>query len=58
MSDERGDDGTVATHHIAEANHAVRMSLPLDDREDFEDARRGFIAALSPALVERHAPGA
>ena len=27
------------------------MLLPLDDREDFEDARRGFVAAPSPALV-------
>ncbi len=51
MSDGATIDGAVATHHIAEANHGVRMSLPLDDREDFEDARRGFVAALSPALV-------
>ena len=51
MSDGAAIDGAAATHHIAEANHGVRMSLPLDDREDFEDARRGFVAALSPALV-------
>ena len=51
MSDGAAIDGAVATHHIAEVNHGVRMSLPLDDREDFEDARRGFIAAPSPALV-------
>src|ERR1700723_1645041 len=56
MSEGAAIDGTVATHHIAthhiaEANHKVRMSLPLADREDFEDARRGFVAALSPALV-------
>ena len=52
MSDSAAIDGTVATHHIVEANHGVRMLLPLDDWEDFEDARRGFIAALSPALVD------
>ena len=40
-----------ATQQIAEANHAVRMALPLGDQEDFEDAHRGFVAALSPALV-------
>jgi alkyl sulfatase BDS1-like metallo-beta-lactamase superfamily hydrolase len=28
------------------------MSLPFDDRQDFEDATRGLIGALSPALVE------
>ncbi|MGH2853196.1 MAG: alkyl/aryl-sulfatase [Solirubrobacteraceae bacterium] len=28
------------------------MELPLTDREDFEDARRGFVAALSPAVVQ------
>ncbi len=52
MSDSAAIDGTVATHHIVEANHAIRISLPLDDWEDFEDTRRGFIAALSPALVD------
>ncbi len=41
----------AASTHIAEANRAVRMELPLFDREDFEDARRGFVAALSPAVV-------
>ncbi|MEX1143007.1 MAG: alkyl sulfatase dimerization domain-containing protein [Thermoleophilaceae bacterium] len=37
---------------VAEANAAVAMALPFDDRQDFEDARRGFVGALSPALVE------
>jgi alkyl sulfatase BDS1-like metallo-beta-lactamase superfamily hydrolase len=41
----------AASAHIAEANRALRMKLPLSDREDFEDARRGFVAALSPAVV-------
>ncbi len=51
MSDGAATDPRVATHHVAEANHGVRMSMPLADREDFEDARRGFVAALSPALI-------
>lgn len=33
------------------ANEAVRMDLPLQDESDFEDARRGFVAALTPAVV-------
>jgi alkyl sulfatase BDS1-like metallo-beta-lactamase superfamily hydrolase len=37
---------------VANANSALELSLPLGDREDFEDAQRGLIGALSPALVE------
>lgn len=37
---------------VAASNRALRMSLPFDDRQDFDDARRGFVGALSPALVE------
>jgi alkyl sulfatase BDS1-like metallo-beta-lactamase superfamily hydrolase len=37
---------------VADANQALAMRLPFDDRQDFEDARRGFVGALSPALVE------
>jgi alkyl sulfatase BDS1-like metallo-beta-lactamase superfamily hydrolase len=51
MNDGTANYRAVATQQIAEAHQAVRMSLPLGDQEDFEDARRGFIAALSPALV-------
>ena len=36
---------------IREANARVRMELPFDDREDFDDARRGHVAPLSPALI-------
>jgi len=28
------------------------MELPFGDRQDFDDARRGFVGTLSPALVE------
>ncbi len=40
-----------ATERIIDSNRAVRLQLPIDDRVDFDDARRGFVAALSPALV-------
>lgn len=51
MSDEPSIDPAAAAHSISAANHAIRMMLPLEDREDFEDARRGFLAAPSPAIV-------
>jgi alkyl sulfatase BDS1-like metallo-beta-lactamase superfamily hydrolase len=51
MSEEPSTDRATAAHSIAAANHAIRMMLPLEDREDFEDARRGFLAAPSPAIV-------
>ena len=41
-----------ASAAIAEANRAIAMALPFGDRQDFEDARRGFVGSLSPALVE------
>lgn len=34
-----------ATSHTAEANRALARSLPLEEMQSFEDARRGFIAA-------------
>jgi alkyl sulfatase BDS1-like metallo-beta-lactamase superfamily hydrolase len=40
------------TATVADANRALELSLPLADREDFEDAQRGLIGALSPAVVE------
>ena len=36
---------------IREANAAVRMHLPFDNREDFDDARRGLVAPLSEPLI-------
>jgi alkyl sulfatase BDS1-like metallo-beta-lactamase superfamily hydrolase len=51
MSNEPSLDRATAAHSISAANHAIRMMLPLEDREDFEDARRGFLAAPSPAIV-------
>jgi len=36
---------------VAQANEAVALELPFADREDFDDAVRGFVGTLSPALV-------
>lgn len=41
---------TPSEHTIA-ANAAARMTLPFSDRRDFEDATRGFIAALDEPIV-------
>lgn len=40
-----------ASTHTAEANSGVKMRLPFEDREDFDDARRGLIGALSDTVV-------
>jgi alkyl sulfatase BDS1-like metallo-beta-lactamase superfamily hydrolase len=37
---------------VSSANRELAMGLPFDDRQDFEDARRGFVGTLSPALIE------
>jgi alkyl sulfatase BDS1-like metallo-beta-lactamase superfamily hydrolase len=52
MSEVTPIESGGATERIARANQAVKMRLPLGDMDDFDDARRGFIAALSPAIVE------
>jgi alkyl sulfatase BDS1-like metallo-beta-lactamase superfamily hydrolase len=44
-------DATPPSTHVCAANHAVAMDLPFADRADFDDARRGFLGTLSPALV-------
>jgi alkyl sulfatase BDS1-like metallo-beta-lactamase superfamily hydrolase len=52
MSDSVACGQAGATRRIVDANRAVRLRLAIDDRADFEDARRGFVATLSPALVD------
>jgi alkyl sulfatase BDS1-like metallo-beta-lactamase superfamily hydrolase len=42
-----------ATLQTVAANRAVAESLPLDEPQAFEDARRGFIASDSPLQVTR-----
>jgi alkyl sulfatase BDS1-like metallo-beta-lactamase superfamily hydrolase len=39
------------THHIEDAHRRLLDSLPFHDQQDFEDAQRGFIGALTPAIV-------
>ena len=51
MSDSAAVERSTTTVPIAEANRAIRMRLAFGDTEDFQDARRGLVAALSPALV-------
>ena len=43
--------------HIRAANRAMLEALPFEDTQDFEDARRGFIAALEPAIVRSASGG-
>ena len=43
------------TEAIANANRELLTTLPFDDTRDFDDAERGFIAALEPGVV--HARG-
>ena len=44
--------GHVApTQATARANAAVLDALPFADRQDFEDARRGFVAALERPVI-------
>ncbi|HEX5856630.1 MAG TPA: alkyl sulfatase dimerization domain-containing protein [Microbacterium sp.] len=38
---------------VAEAHRALSASLPLSDSTDFDDADRGFIAALTPGVIAR-----
>ena len=40
-----------ATPAIAAQNARLKKSLPFHDTQDFEDARRGFIAALEPCVI-------
>ena len=40
------------TSFTRQANQQVRQSLSFGDRQDFDDARRGFIATLSPLLIK------
>ena len=39
------------SEHTIAANRAARMTLPFSDRQDFEDATRGFITALTEPLI-------
>ncbi|WP_237162487.1 alkyl/aryl-sulfatase [Shewanella halifaxensis] len=42
---------TPASEHTIAANQALRSRLPFDDVQDFEDAKRGFIASMPELKV-------
>lgn len=42
-----------ATKPVVAQHEHLATSLPMQDRQDFEDARRGFVAALEPGSVRR-----
>src|SRR3954469_10970027 len=44
-------DQKPATESIAAQHRQAAATLPFADRQDFEDARRGFIGALDPGGV-------
>jgi alkyl sulfatase BDS1-like metallo-beta-lactamase superfamily hydrolase len=48
MNARRGEPTSVTR----QANERMRMALPFSDRQDFDDARRGFVATLSPMLIK------
>ena len=41
----------TVSEHIRRANEAVRLELPFHDRQDFDDAQRGFVSALDEPVV-------
>ena len=51
MSQDVLDANRSATPAIREQHRRLSVTLPFDDDQDFEDARRGFIAALEPGVV-------
>lgn len=53
MSDERND----ATEATTTANRRILDELPFSDRQDFEDASRGFVAPLADDGVTKNADG-
>jgi len=46
-----------ATEHTVNKNMAVLKELPFEDRRSFENAGRGFIAAISPLTLLRPGDG-
>ena len=42
-----------ATEHTKQAQERVQRALNFDDRQSFEDAKRGFIASLDPITIRR-----
>jgi alkyl sulfatase BDS1-like metallo-beta-lactamase superfamily hydrolase len=47
-----GSPGAAASAATVAANRKVAEELPLADPQDFEDARRGFIATDNPLVIK------
>jgi alkyl sulfatase BDS1-like metallo-beta-lactamase superfamily hydrolase len=54
MTDDAGDVRRGATSATRATNDALAASLPFEDRRDFEQAARGFIAPLPEGGVIRN----
>jgi alkyl sulfatase BDS1-like metallo-beta-lactamase superfamily hydrolase len=50
----QAQEAKPAEPRVAAANRAVQSQLPFADRQDFEDAAKGFIAAI-PVIPDRYA---
>ncbi len=42
-----------ATEHTKQAQNLVRNTLNFEDRQSFDDAKRGFIASIDPITIKR-----
>src|SRR5699024_411778 len=51
------EEAKAATQYTKEINQNYAKSLPFSDRQDFEDAQRGFIAPLKDEGILRDANG-
>ena len=52
MTDPADRPGGDVSAGIEGANRAVRMQLPFDDHDDFEDALRGRLGSLAAGVIE------
>lgn len=46
------DTAPPASAYTKEMNAAVYQQLDFNDKQDIEDAKRGFIASLSPQMIK------
>ena len=51
------DEAKAATQYTQQINQNYAKSLPFSDRQDFDDAQRGFIAPLLDEGILRDANG-
>lgn len=53
MNDDEQLAPKPATEHTRAANLAARDRLPFDDRRDYDDVQRGFVATLEDPVIRR-----